>query len=118
MTIGFHTLDHVTLPALDDAGLETAVTRGRECLAAAAGAAARFLSYPHGKADARTAQALRRAGFEAAFTGRPGPLRRRQDRFLLGRWDPGPLGVDALLAKLAIHLHRASPAIAQAGPGR
>jgi hypothetical protein len=27
----------------------------------------------------------------------------------LGRWEPGPLGVDDLLATLTVRLHRASP---------
>ena len=32
----------------------------------------------------------------------------RDDRYRLGRWEPGPLGVDDLLVKLALRLHRAA----------
>ena len=79
MTIGFHTVEHDTLPDLDDPALEHAVSAGREDLATAAGAAVRYFAYPHGKADTRSAAAVRRAGFNAAFTGRAaaGPARRR-----------------------------------------
>lgn len=109
MTIGFHTVDHASLPAMLDGALDDAVTRGRESLAAATGAPVRYFAYPHGRADARSAGAVRRAGFDAAFTGRPEPLRPGSDRHRLGRWEPGPLGVDELLVKLAVRLHRASP---------
>jgi peptidoglycan/xylan/chitin deacetylase (PgdA/CDA1 family) len=106
MTIGFHTVDHCTLPGMDDAALSDALTRGREQLVAAAGAPLRYFAYPYGKADARSAAAVHRAGFDAAFTGRPEPLRPAADRHRLGRWEPGRLGVDDLLVKLALRLHR------------
>jgi peptidoglycan/xylan/chitin deacetylase (PgdA/CDA1 family) len=106
MTIGFHTLDHAILPGMDDTDLEGAVAHGRSQLAAAAGAPVRFFAYPHGKVDARSAGAVRDGGFEAAFTGRPEALRRRNDRYAIGRWEPGSIGVDDFLAKLAIYLHR------------
>ena len=105
MTIGFHTVEHDPLPDLDDPALEDAVSRGREDLAAAAGAAVRYFAYPHGKADARSAMAVRRAGFDAAFTGAAQPLRHGDDAYRLGRWEPGPLGVDDLL----VEARRASP---------
>jgi len=111
-TIGFHTLDHEALPDLDDAGLDDALGRGRDDLATAVAAPLRFFAYPHGKADARTATAVRRAGFDAAFTGRRQPVRRGDDRHQLGRWEPGPLAVDDLLVELAVRLHVAdSPAV-------
>ena len=109
MTVGCHTVEHDVLPALDDPALENAVSRGREELAAASGAAIRFFAYPHGKADTRSAVAVRRAGFSAAFTGRPQPIRSGDDVHRLGRWEPGPLGVDDLLIAMAVRLHRASP---------
>lgn len=109
MTVGFHTVAHDVLPGLDDPALEHAVSRGREELAAASGAAVRFFAYPHGKADTRSAGAVRRAGFSAAFTGRPQPIRAGDDVHRLGRWEPGPLAVDDLLIAMALRLHRASP---------
>ncbi len=113
MTIGFHTVDHSILPGLTDAGLTDAVTRGREELARAAGTRVRYFAYPYGQADTRTASAVAHAGFDAAFTGRPEPLRHRSNRYHLGRWEPGPIGVDGLLVKLALRLHRASPTPAE-----
>jgi peptidoglycan/xylan/chitin deacetylase (PgdA/CDA1 family) len=106
MTVGFHTVEHDVLPDLDDAALENAVSRGREDLAAAAGAAIHYFAYPHGKADTRSAEAVRRAGFSAAFTGRAQPVREGDDAHRLGRWEPGPLGVDDLLVTMAVRLHR------------
>jgi peptidoglycan/xylan/chitin deacetylase (PgdA/CDA1 family) len=107
MTIGFHTVDHEALPALADSELEHAVSHGLNTLAASTGVPVRYFAYPHGKADARSADAVRRAGFDAAFTGRPQPVGHGQERLRLGRWEPGPLGVDDLLVNLAIRLHRA-----------
>jgi peptidoglycan/xylan/chitin deacetylase (PgdA/CDA1 family) len=109
MTIGFHTVDHSVLPILDDPALEEAVSRGRQELAAIAGAKLRYFAYPHGKTDERSAAAVRRAGFEAAFTGTPRPVRRGDDRHRLGRWEPGAIGSDDLVRKLAVRLHRAAP---------
>jgi hypothetical protein len=69
----------------------------------------RFFAYPHGKADLRSAGAVRDGGFDAAFTGRPGATSRGNDRYVIGRWEPGPLRVDDLVVKLAIYLHRPRP---------
>jgi peptidoglycan/xylan/chitin deacetylase (PgdA/CDA1 family) len=113
MTVGFHTVNHDDLPGLDDAALDEAVTRGRADLAAATGRPVRYFAYPYGKADARSAAAVRRHGFDAAFTGRPHPVRPRDDRYRLGRWEPGRLGVDDLLMKLTVRLHRAGSSLPQ-----
>lgn len=109
MAVGFHTVDHGILPAMDDGALDDAATRGRDELAAAVGRPLRFFAYPHGKADPRSAAAVRRAGFQAAWTGMPEPVRRGADPYRLGRWEPGPLSPDELLARLAVRLHRAAP---------
>jgi peptidoglycan/xylan/chitin deacetylase (PgdA/CDA1 family) len=115
MTIGFHTVEHDLLPELTGAALDNAVSRGREDLTAAAGAAMRYFAYPHGKSDARSAAAVRRAGFNAAFTGFPQPVRDGDDRYRLGRWEPGPLAVDDLLVNVAVRLYRAGPRSTQGG---
>lgn len=110
MEIGFHTVDHDVLPAIeDDRALADAVTFGREQLAEAAGVPVRFFAYPYGKANKRCAAAVREAGFAAGLTGSPSPIRPGQDQYGLGRWEPGARGVDDLLVKLAIRLHRAAP---------
>jgi peptidoglycan/xylan/chitin deacetylase (PgdA/CDA1 family) len=109
MTLGFHTVNHPLLPALDDDGLAAALSSGRAELAAVAGRPLALLAYPHGKADARVARAARAAGYRAAWTGWPRPVRAGDDPFLLGRWEPGPLEVDAFITAVAIRLHRAAP---------
>ncbi len=109
MTIGFHTLHHPVLTRLPDPDVRRALTVGRWELEQAAGRRLRLFAYPHGKADGRTAGHARRAGYAAAFTGWPRPVGARDDVHALGRWEPGPLGGDAFLAKVAVRLNRAAP---------
>src|SRR5205823_2949153 len=97
MTLGFHTVGHPVLPRLDDGQLLEALTFGRARLASVAGKPITLFAYPHGKADARVAAAARSAGYTAAWTGRPRPLTLREDRFMLGRWEPGPVDVDVFM---------------------
>lgn len=108
-TVGFHTVDHEVLPRLDDAGVHAALRAGVSDLADAAGQPVDLLGYPHGKADARVARAARSAGFRAAWTGDALPMRHSDDPFLLGRYEPGPLEVDAFAAMVAIRLNRLAP---------
>ena len=106
MAVGFHTLLHPVLTALGDEALREALARGRDDLAEAAGGPARFLAYPHGRADARVARAAAAAGYDAAFRAGGRPLVPNHGRFLLGRWEPGELGVDDFLASVALRLNR------------
>jgi peptidoglycan/xylan/chitin deacetylase (PgdA/CDA1 family) len=112
MTLGFHTVEHRLLPSLNDQRLAAALSTGRAELAAVAGQPLTLLAYPHGKADARVARAVQAAGYRAAWTGWPRPAGAGDDRFLLGRWEPGPLELDAFVAAVAIRLHRVAPAAA------
>jgi peptidoglycan/xylan/chitin deacetylase (PgdA/CDA1 family) len=105
MTIGFHTLHHPRLSLLPDSALDDALVRGRGELEEAAGRPIRLFAYPHGKADVRVAQRLRRAGFVAAFTGRPRPVRPGDDPYLLGRWEPGPVAPDGFVARVAARVN-------------
>jgi peptidoglycan/xylan/chitin deacetylase (PgdA/CDA1 family) len=106
MSIGFHTLRHRILPPLPPDELEADLVEGREDLETVVGRRIKLFAYPHGKADPRTAAAVRRADYRAAFTGRPSPVVRGVDPYLLGRWEPGGLGVDDLLVSTAIRLTR------------
>lgn len=109
MAIGFHTLHHPVLTRLPEADLGPALTVGRAELEQASGQRLLFFAYPHGKGDGRTAGHVRQAGYAAAWTGHPRPVRPRDPLHLLGRWEPGTLGVDAFLAKLAVRVNRAAP---------
>ena len=106
MTVGFHTLHHPALPALPDDALARALTEGRSELTTMTGRPLHLFAYPHGQADRRVAAQVQAARYTAAWTGLPSPMRSGDDPFLLGRWEPGPLGVDDFLVKVAVRLHR------------
>jgi peptidoglycan/xylan/chitin deacetylase (PgdA/CDA1 family) len=105
MTIGFHTLQHPLLSRLSDSALDEALVRGRSELEVAAGRSIRLFAYPHGKADPRAAARLPAAGFVAACTGRPLPVRPGHNPYLLGRWEPGPICLDRFMASVAARLN-------------
>lgn len=106
MTIGFHTLDHRVLTDLEDAALERALVHGRDRLEAVVGSPLDLFAYPHGRADQRVARRVREAGYVAAWTGHPTPMRRGENPHLLGRWEPGGLGHDEFVAGVSIRLNR------------
>jgi peptidoglycan/xylan/chitin deacetylase (PgdA/CDA1 family) len=109
MAIGFHTVQHPVMTRLPDRELEGALTSGRDLLESVVGRPLLHFAYPHGRANQRTADKVRRAGYEAAWTGRPKPMQPGHDPFLLGRWEPGPLKVDDFLIGTAIRLNRGVP---------
>jgi peptidoglycan/xylan/chitin deacetylase (PgdA/CDA1 family) len=106
MAVGFHTLHHEILTRLRDDELEASLTLGRKELERVVGRALPHFAYPHGKADLRTAAKVRDAGYQAAWTGRPQPMHRRDDRYLFGRWEPGRSDVDDFLVGAAVRLTR------------
>ena len=106
MSIGFHTLRHRILVRLDDEEVVAALTVGRKEIEDVIGQPLVHFAYPHGKADRRTADKAKAAGYESAWTGRPHAMRRGDDRYLLGRWEPGELDVDDFLVGTAIRLSR------------
>ncbi|HEX2388343.1 MAG TPA: polysaccharide deacetylase family protein [Solirubrobacterales bacterium] len=86
--IGFHTLRHDRLPDLDDDALAGALSDGREDLERAVGGPLRSVSYPHGKADGRTARAARAAGFDSGFTAGGRSVGEIDDPHLIDRGYP------------------------------
>jgi peptidoglycan/xylan/chitin deacetylase (PgdA/CDA1 family) len=106
MSIGFHTLRHKVLVRLDDEEVAAALTVGRKEIENVIGRPLVYFAYPHGKADRRTADKAKEAGYEAAWTGRPHAIHRGDDRYLLGRWEPGDVDVDDFLVGTAIRLSR------------
>ena len=109
MTIGFHTVDHAYSPRWpagpSTGGLGTVAT-----FSASQRVPDTLLRLSVRQGRRALGRRCPRAGYEAAFTGRAQPLRRSDDRYRLGRWEPGRIGVDDLLVKLAVRLHRAAPA--------
>lgn len=104
MTIGFHTLHHRLLTELPDREVDAALVDGKEELESVIGEPIRSFAYPHGKADDRVAGRVRRAGYLTAWTGRPRPIVRGDDRFVLGRSEPGQLSGRQLVARVAVNL--------------
>jgi len=62
--VGSHGLQHVRLPMADDARLWAAVADSRDVLSQVISAEVLGFSYPWGDVDARTIQAVRKAGYE------------------------------------------------------
>ena len=86
--VGFHTLEHVLLPTLDDDEVRRALTEGRDELASEADRPITVLAYPHGKTDDRIAAAARAAGYTVAYGGSGRALRADDHELALPRWEP------------------------------
>lgn len=84
--IGSHSLTHPLLPDLSDARVHEEVVTSRRELSRIVGAEVPSFCYPNGSYDARTLQAVERAGYECAVTTRWG-LNRRKSPFELSRCD-------------------------------
>ncbi len=65
-SVGAHTRSHRALPALDEDALEDEVAGSRAALAALLDAPITEFAYPHGKVDAASIEAVRRAGYACA----------------------------------------------------
>jgi peptidoglycan/xylan/chitin deacetylase (PgdA/CDA1 family) len=65
--IGSHTMTHPHLPRLTDEELERELRDSRAALEARLGRPCRFFAYPFGDEDERVREAVRSAGYEAAF---------------------------------------------------
>jgi peptidoglycan/xylan/chitin deacetylase (PgdA/CDA1 family) len=77
--IGSHTWSHPDLTSLDDDELEQELVKSSDAVRAQLGERCTALAYPYGRTDARVVAAVRRAGYDAAFTvprrwSRPEPL--------------------------------------------
>lgn len=91
MEVGFHTLQHPSLPRLDDVGLREAVLAGRQELADELGAEVRRFAYPHGHVDARVARLVRVGDYRSGWTTAKRVIAGDGDPMLHGRWDVGLL---------------------------
>jgi peptidoglycan/xylan/chitin deacetylase (PgdA/CDA1 family) len=100
--IGFHTLRHDALPQLGEEELSRAMVDGRADLDAQLSRSITMISYPHGKADRRVAQAAREAGYRFGFTTVAEPLRDDTDPLLIGRMYPS----DGSLGRFALDVSR------------
>ncbi|MBX7160252.1 MAG: polysaccharide deacetylase family protein [Acidimicrobiia bacterium] len=66
--IGCHGWDHAVMVGMSDAELRRNTVEAREALADLTGTPPRTFAYPEGRFDQRALDAVRRAGFEVAFS--------------------------------------------------
>jgi GT2 family glycosyltransferase/peptidoglycan/xylan/chitin deacetylase (PgdA/CDA1 family) len=83
--IGSHGSSHRSLAKLTGAALEAEVAGSARQLEARGLRRPRAFSYPYGEWSAEAAMKVRDSGYAAAFTVRPGLVRRGQDRYALPR---------------------------------
>jgi peptidoglycan/xylan/chitin deacetylase (PgdA/CDA1 family) len=110
MTIGFHTLHHRVLTGLANREVDTALTEGRSELQDVIGDRLHLFAYPHGKADSSVARRVEESGYFAAWTGLPHAVSPGDDRYLLGRWEAGPVQGQVFVARLLARLNRSAGA--------
>lgn len=101
--IGFHTLRHHRLPDLSDTELHRAVSDGRQELEKIAGRM-KVISYPHGAADARVAEAASAAQFELGYWTDVAAVTPATAQHLLGRLEPSTRSTRALELQIALAL--------------
>lgn len=106
-TIGFHTRRHQALTSLDQAALRLALSDGRDELAKASGAPIENISYPHGIADARVADAARDEGFVIGLTAGGKATAPDGDPLRLDRLPADELSVAELAAAIVAAIARA-----------
>jgi peptidoglycan/xylan/chitin deacetylase (PgdA/CDA1 family) len=104
--VGFHTLHHPHLPSLPASEAAAALHEGRRALAAATVQPLSAFAYPHGAASEGLAAAVRRAGFESAWTTAGGVTSPQQEPHRRSRWDPGARVGDDFVAAIITRLVR------------
>ena len=85
IAVGSHGLTHRRLTELEPAELERELRGSADELVAAGLARPRAFSYPYGVCSPETTTAVRDAGYAAAFTVEPGPVRSGSSRYALPR---------------------------------
>ena len=68
LQLGVHSATHRSLPTLDELNLRREVVESRDAMRRHTGVTAEFFAYPYGLWDDRVRDALRTAGYRAAFT--------------------------------------------------
>jgi peptidoglycan/xylan/chitin deacetylase (PgdA/CDA1 family) len=113
--IDSHTINHPSLPAIDDAHLRYELEASRARLKKEFGMTVNFFCYPAGAYNQHVVEAVKRAGYEAATTTDEG-FARPQDTFVLGRVRVNGSDTAAtLLAKLKATDPNAAPTLRPQG---
>ena len=82
---GSHTLSHPVLSQLGDVALRNELADSKHAVEDIVGRPVHHLAYPYGYVDERTKDAVRAAGYKAAFAVNSGPLRPTADLFEIRR---------------------------------
>lgn len=95
--IGSHTLNHASLPGLDDATLESEVSLSKAFLEKEFGIEVVSFAYPYGSHDERSIKAAKKAGYTTAVTVESGNIAKPTELFTLPRIRPGHAGGEFLI---------------------
>ena len=102
ITLGSHTWSHCNLASVSDAKTEHELAASLEWLDTRFGSAARWLSYPYGLCNARTADIARRVGYAGAVHIDGGWTNRSAQSFGLPRLNiPSGLSIDGFRLRAA-----------------
>jgi len=83
--IGAHSVNHPFMSGLSHADQMDEVTKSRAMLEAQTGGPVPYFAYPFGESDEGSESAVRRAGFEGAFTAEWAPVRRSASQWRIPR---------------------------------
>jgi peptidoglycan/xylan/chitin deacetylase (PgdA/CDA1 family) len=85
MEIGAHTVSHPLLTYEDDTTVERELRASKQTLEQKVGKNVRSFAYPNGDCDERVRRSVEQAGYNCAFTTRPGWYNLRQDCYSIRR---------------------------------
>jgi len=85
LQVGVHSATHRTLPVLDEDELQHEVVTSREIIRSRTGITPEFFAYPYGLWDDRVRDAVRAAGYQAAFSLKFGPHSTTNDPWAIPR---------------------------------
>jgi len=98
LQLGVHSATHRSLPVLDELELQHEVVESREIIRSRTGVTPEFFAYPYGLWNDRVRDAVRTAGYRAAFTLESGRRATTTDRWTLPR-----VSVPARIEDAAFH---------------
>lgn len=105
LDLGVHSATHRSLPALDEFAFRREVVESRDIIRRRTGVTAEFFAYPYGLWNDRVREAVRSAGYRAAFTVEPRHHGATPDRWALPRVNI-PAGIaDAAFQAWSAGLH-------------
>jgi peptidoglycan/xylan/chitin deacetylase (PgdA/CDA1 family) len=98
LQLGVHSATHRALPVLDEAELQDELVKSRELISNRTGVTPEFFAYPYGLWNDRVRDAVRAAGYLAAFTLEQGPYTTITDPWALPR-----MSIPARIEDAAFH---------------